>query len=137
MFITRQDQVDKEIVHQTGAVYWLIPEGSMRDATEGSFFDFISEFTLAAGTQLEPHFHDTYEFYYVLSGEAVMQVEEEAHVVVPGDLIKIPRNARHSIWPTEGNEIRCLCVAASFQAPGERITPCDLPRVEPTPRPVG
>jgi mannose-6-phosphate isomerase-like protein (cupin superfamily) len=138
MFITRQDQVEKEIVHQTGAVYWLVPEGSMREATEsGSFFDFISEFTLEPGTQLEPHHHDTFEFYYVLEGEAVMQVEREAHVVIPGDLIRIPRNARHSIWPTEGNSIRCLCVATSFQAPGERFVPCDLPRVEPSPRPFG
>ena len=136
MLLTRSDQVPVEIVHQTGKVWWLVPEGSMRDETEGrSFFDFISEFTLEPGTQLEPHFHDTYEFYYVVEGEAVMQVEDEAHVVRPGDLITIPRNARHSIWPTEGNTIRCVCVATSFQERGERFTPCDLPRVEPSPRP--
>ena len=132
MFIKRADQLEPEIVHDTGAVYWIVPEGSMRDETEGSsFFDFVSEFTVQPGAQLQPHYHDTFEFYYILSGRAIMQIEDEANHVKPGDLVKIPRNARHTIWPTGDEEIRALCFSTSFQAPGERFVPCELPRVEP------
>lgn len=135
MQIVRADQLQPEIVHHTGAVFWMVPEASMRAETEGtSFFDFVSEFTVAPGSQLEPHYHDTYEFYYVLSGEAAMQIESEAHVVRPGDLITIPRNQRHTIWPIGDEEIRALCFSVSFQAPGERFIPCELPRVIPTER---
>lgn len=134
MFIKRADELEPEIVHNSGAVHWLLPEGTMREETKGAFLDFCSDFTVEAGAQLEPHFHDTFEYYFILEGEAVMQIEEEAHIVSPGDLIQIPRNARHTIWPTAENKVRAFCFAVSFQEPGQRYTPCELPRVEPTPR---
>ena len=89
MFVKSADELAPEIVHQTGAVYWVVPEGSMREETElsGSFFDFISEFTAQPAAQLEPHDHDPFEFYHVLSGRPVMQIEKEAEHVRPGDLI--------------------------------------------------
>ena len=93
MFISRADQVEPEVVHQTCSVFWILPEGSMRAETQGAFLDFCSEFTVEPGAQLEPHYHDTFEFYFVLEGEAIMQIDQEAHHVSPGDLIRIPRNA--------------------------------------------
>ncbi|MDQ0867337.1 cupin domain-containing protein [Arthrobacter globiformis] len=131
-FVTRADAGENEIVHGVG-ITWLVPEGSMRKETElpGSFLDFIGEFTVDPGAQLEPHYHDTYEFYYVLSGEGVMQIEMEAAHVRPGDLIKIDRNARHTIRATGTERIHCLAFATSFQKPGERFIPCELPSVEP------
>jgi uncharacterized cupin superfamily protein len=61
----------------------------------------------------------------------MMQIEDEAEFVKPGDMIKIPRNARHTIWPTGDGELRALCFATSFQEPGRRFTVCDLPAVQP------
>jgi mannose-6-phosphate isomerase-like protein (cupin superfamily) len=108
------------------------PAITARSAHEsGAFFDFVAEFTVQSEAQLKPHYHDTSESYYVLSGRAAMQIEKETEHVRPGDLIKIPRNARHTIWPTGDEEIRCLAFATSFQKPGERFIPCELPRVEP------
>lgn len=132
MFVKRANHAETEVVHGIG-ISWLVPEGSMREETElpGSFLDFIGEFTVDPGARLEPHYHDTYEFYYVLSGEGVMQIEMEAANVRPGDLIKIPRNARHTIRATGDKRIHCLAFATSFQKPGERFIPCDLPSVEP------
>jgi quercetin dioxygenase-like cupin family protein len=99
---------------------FLIPKESMRADTEGSYLEFISEFELAPGTSLEPHRHDTHEFYYILEGEATMQVEGEEAVLTRGDLVHIPRNAVHSIWPTgPSNHFRGLAFAMSYMPPDE------------------
>jgi quercetin dioxygenase-like cupin family protein len=94
---------------------FLIPKESMRDETEGSYLEFISEFELAPGTRLEPHRHDSHEFYYILEGEATMQIEGEETTLSKGDLVHIPRNAVHTIWPSGPDQrFRGLAFAASF-----------------------
>ena len=69
------------------------------DATEGSYLEYVSEFEIAPGTHLEPHKHNTHEFFYILSGRALMQVGRDKREVEPGDLIHIPPNTVHSIAP--------------------------------------
>lgn len=70
MLIARADQVETESVHNSGAVSWLIPEGTRRKETQGSFLDFCSDFIVEPGAQLGPHFHDTFEYYFILEDEA-------------------------------------------------------------------
>jgi quercetin dioxygenase-like cupin family protein len=99
--------------------FFLVPKESMRKETEGSYLEFVSEFEIAAGTRLEPHKHDTHEYYYILSGKALMQVGGEKREVKPGDLIHIPRNVVHSIAPAEKDvPLRALAFAASFLPAG-------------------
>jgi quercetin dioxygenase-like cupin family protein len=96
----------------------MIPKEALRAETDGSYLEYVAEFEIAAGSHLEPHRHDTHEFYYVLKGKALMQIGKEKQEVVPGDLIHIPANEVHSIAPVGGGSVRCLAFAASFLPPG-------------------
>ena len=95
--------------------FFLIPKESLREATEGSYLEFVSEFEIAAGAHLQPHKHNTHEFYYILSGRALMQIGDEKREVEPGDLIHIPPEAVHTIAPIgTTTPMRALAFAASF-----------------------
>jgi quercetin dioxygenase-like cupin family protein len=127
----RNAQVEPTIEHGGSCLsYFMFPKESVRDETMGSYLEFIGEFELKAGARLEPHYHDTNEFYYLLSGEAIMQIEDEQQRVAPGDLIHIPRNAVHSIWPASDTEsFRALAFAVSFQPVGASYVDAPLPEV--------
>lgn len=113
-------QVEPTVEHGgTCHTYFMVPKEAMRDATQGSYLEYVSEFEIAAGAHLEPHRHDTHEFYYILKGRALMQIEHDKREVAPGDLIHIPPNAVHSIAPSDGTgPVRALAFAASFLPPG-------------------
>jgi quercetin dioxygenase-like cupin family protein len=87
----------------------------MRAQTSGSYLEFVSEFELQPGAELEPHRHDTDEFYYLLRGAARMTIEGEERDIDVGDLVHIPRDAVHSIKPVDPDEgFRALAFAVSF-----------------------
>jgi quercetin dioxygenase-like cupin family protein len=114
----------------TCKTFFMFPKESIRGDTEGSYLEYISEFEIAPGTHLEPHRHNTHEFFYILSGRALMQIEREKREVGPGDLIHIPPNAVHSIAPAGAQTMRALAFAASFLPPGGSGTeaePAGLP----------
>ena len=116
----------------TCKTFFMVPKESVRDETKDSYLEYVSEFEIAPGTHLEPHRHNTHEFFYVLSGRALMRIEKEQREVGPGDLIHIPPNAAHSIGPVDGSSVpmRALAFAASFLPPGGSGTeaePAELP----------
>jgi len=113
---------------ETVRSYFMVAKDELRAATLGSFMEFICEFEVAAGQRLEPHYHDTHEFYYILVGNGLMQVEAEIRDVKRGDLVCIPRMAGHSIWSTiPGKPIRGLAFAVSFQEEAAPFVPTTLP----------
>ena len=104
--------------------YQMVPKESMRAETMGGYLEVIGEFELAGSDKLEPHRHDTDEFFYVLRGRAVMEVEGEQAEVGSGDLIHIPRNAVHSIWDADGTEaFRALGFSISYMPEGGSYEP--------------
>ena len=112
-------KVEPTIEHGgTCHTYFMVPKEAMRASTDGSYLEYVAEFEIAAGSHLEPHRHNTHEFYYVLKGKALMQIGPEKREIVPGDLVHIPPEAVHSIAPIEGGSVRCLAFAASFLPPG-------------------
>lgn len=99
--------------------YFFFEKEEIRQETMGSYLEFVAEFELKDGARLEPHYHDSDEFYYILQGRATMWVEGEKQVLERGDLVHIPRNAVHSIWPTDPTEsFRALSFATSFMPEG-------------------
>jgi quercetin dioxygenase-like cupin family protein len=94
----RNAKIEPTIEHGgTCRTFFMFPKESIRDATESSYLEYVSEFEIAPGTHLEPHKHNTHEFLYILSGRALMQVGREKREVEPGDLIHIPPNTvQHS-----------------------------------------
>src|SRR5262245_51112017 len=133
MDVLRADDVEVRIEHGgTCFSYHMVPKGSMYDETKGSWLEFVGEFELAEGATLEPHRHDTHEFYYLLDGAACMQIESETRIVHPGDLIHIPPNRVHSIWPVDGGSFRAFAFAVSFQSPDVDATPASFDDTSPS-----
>ena len=71
----------------------------------------LAEATLPAGGATERHYHKlSEEFYFVLEGTAVMEIDGEEKNVSPGDGILIPAGAWHQITAkSEGLRILCCC----------------------------
>ena len=111
----------------TCRTYFMVPKEAMRAETEGSYLEYVSEFEIAAGSHLEPHRHNTHEFYYVLKGRALMQIGAEKREVEPGDLIHIPANASaHDRGRSATGPVRALAFAASFLPPGGAGTEAEM-----------
>jgi mannose-6-phosphate isomerase-like protein (cupin superfamily) len=71
----------------------------------------LAEATVPAGAVTERHYHGvSEEFYYVLEGVGVMEVDGEERVVGPGDAVLIPAGAWHHIRAEV--ELRFLCCCA-------------------------
>jgi quercetin dioxygenase-like cupin family protein len=119
------------LMHESVRVWGFIPKFSAYEDTKGTYLEAVEEFTLGPGMRAEPHYHDTHEFFYILEGSAVVQIESEARVCKVGDFIRIPRNAVHTGKALE-NGVRALAFSVSYQQPGGvGYTPADLPDVEP------
>lgn len=101
----------------TVSSHFMVPMGALRSESEGSYLQFINEFVVAPGRHIEPHYHDSLEFYYVLSGRATMRVGDQVSEVAPGDLIYTPKNVPHSIF-AHNSGVRCLAFATAFMPEG-------------------
>jgi len=86
------------------------------EETEGGYLEFIDEFEVKGGEALEPHSHNSEEFYYVLYGRGIMQVEGDERDVYPGDLIHIPANSVHTIRSkSKDYPVHALALAITFR----------------------
>lgn len=117
MDIRSSDFTRPVLEHQgTTPVWWLVAAREMREETLGGHLELISEFEVRAGGEVHPHSHPTFEYYYMLSGRALMTIEDETVEIGPGDLVKIPPNALHSIKPAGANNgIRALAIAIAVK----------------------
>ena len=71
----------------------------------------LAEATMAPGQSTDRHYHKLCEeFYFLLEGTAVMEIDGETRDVAPGDAILIPAGARHQI--TAKSNLRFLCCCA-------------------------
>lgn len=111
------------VVQHEGTVrsYFMYGQQELRDETEGSFLEFVNEFTVDAESHIHPHYHNSHEFYYVLSGRGTMRVGDDVFPVSPGDLVHTPPNVPHSL--TAGySSVRCLAFSLGFMERGESHT---------------
>lgn len=70
----------------------------------------LAEASLPAGTATDRHHHKlSEEFYYLLEGEGVMEINGEVRDVGPGDAILIPAGAWHSIQALTAMRFLCAC----------------------------
>lgn len=70
----------------------------------------LAEATLPAGTATDRHYHRlSEEFYYLLSGRGLMEINGEEREVGPGDAILIPAGAWHQIRAIEPLRFLCCC----------------------------
>jgi mannose-6-phosphate isomerase-like protein (cupin superfamily) len=70
----------------------------------------LAEATVPSGTVTQRHYHRvSEEFYYILEGRGVMELDGEHREVTVGDAILIPRGAWHSIRADESLKFLCCC----------------------------
>ena len=70
----------------------------------------LAEAHLPAGVATERHHHKlSEEFYYILSGRGMMEIDGQSREVGPGDAILIPAGAWHQIRATQALTFLCCC----------------------------
>lgn len=70
----------------------------------------LAEATLPKGSATERHHHKlSEEFYYLLEGSGVMEIDGEAREVGVGDAILIPAGTWHQITATQDLRFLCCC----------------------------
>ncbi len=70
----------------------------------------LAEATIAMGNATERHYHKvSEEFYFLLEGEGVMELDGETRVMQPGDAVVIPAGAWHQITATSDLRFLCCC----------------------------
>jgi mannose-6-phosphate isomerase-like protein (cupin superfamily) len=73
----------------------------------------LAEATVPAGTATQRHYHKvSEEFYFILEGHGLMDIDGETRNVGPGDAILIPRTAWHQITADSNSTLRFLCCCA-------------------------
>ena len=70
----------------------------------------LAEATVPVGRPTERHYHRlSEEFYFILEGEGLMEINGEEHPVKSGDAILIPPGAWHQITATQTLRFLCCC----------------------------
>jgi quercetin dioxygenase-like cupin family protein len=113
---------DKEpVVEHNGTVpvWWMVESREMKDLTDGGFLELVNEFEVAGGGYVESHSHPTHEFYYVMSGRGIMEIEGDVREIGQGDLVHIPPDKVHTLRPvTDHAPIHCFCFAVGVKGAG-------------------
>ena len=78
--------------------------------TGGTGNQSLAEATLEPGQATQRHYHrEAEEIYFVLEGEAEMELEGDRARVDPGTAIPIPSGSRHQIRNVGAGPLRILC----------------------------
>jgi quercetin dioxygenase-like cupin family protein len=97
--IRRTDDVSYESVDAADG----LSKGVLVDEDDGAPNFALRRFTLDPGAEVPKHTNEVEHEQYVLSGEYVVGIEGEEHVVSEGDALLIPAGAVHW-YRNEGDE---------------------------------
>ena len=70
----------------------------------------LAHATLPVGETSQLHSLKTSEFYYILSGSGEMHIDDETHIVEPGDAVYIPPDARQFIRNSGSEPLVFICI---------------------------
>lgn len=106
--------------HGTATAWYMIDRDELMEQTDGTHLEYVCEFQIQAGAELEAHYHNNFEWFYVLRGEGTMTIEDEQQDVDPGSLISIGPNQVHSLQPHGDQPIHCFCFGLNLSKEGSR-----------------
>ncbi len=76
----------------------------------------LAEASLPAGGTIQRHYHkESEEFYYIIEGTGIMDLDGELREVKPGDAILIPTMSWHQITAKETTLRFLVCCAPPYQ----------------------
>lgn len=105
MEIRRRDEQEPFTTKDGSSIRSLLDRANAPVANQS-----LAEATLPAGGATERHYHRlSEEFYYVLAGRGMMEINGEQREVGPGDAILIPAGAWHRIRASEPLRFLCCC----------------------------
>lgn len=111
----------------TVVAYSIFDQDELFEDSQNTHVEFINEYTVEPDVRMEPHYHNSCEFCYILEGRGWYQIGEEKTAVGPGDLIYIPPNAAHTMWSSvPGERIRCFGFGAQRDGRDASYTVTDL-----------
>jgi mannose-6-phosphate isomerase-like protein (cupin superfamily) len=108
MYIAHRDQVEP-LVADHGEIVRELAGPSRSPLTHHS----LAEVVLPPGKESLPHYHpEVEEVYYLLQGEAEMEVDGQVEMVGPGDVVVIPPRSVHHIRNPGDQEVILLVTCA-------------------------
>jgi mannose-6-phosphate isomerase-like protein (cupin superfamily) len=114
MHITHRDQIEP-LVADHGEIIRELAGPRHSPLTRHS----LAEVILPPGKGSLPHYHpEVEEVYYLLQGEAEMEVDRQVERVGPGDVVVIPSKATHHIRNLSDKEVILLVTCAPAWTPG-------------------
>jgi len=114
MHIAHRDQIEP-LVADHGEIIRELAGPSHSPLTRHS----LAEVILPPGKGSLPHYHPgVEEVYYLLQGEAEMEVDGQVEMVEPGDVVVIPPGANHHIRNLSDKEVILLVTCAPAWTPG-------------------
>lgn len=73
----------------------------------------LAEAAMTEGQVSQRHYHArSEEFYFILEGTGIMEINEETRPIAPGDAILIPPGAWHQITAAQPLRFLCCCAPA-------------------------
>lgn len=70
----------------------------------------LAEATLTAEGQTERHYHKvSEEFYYVIEGTGIIELDGDEREITVGDAVLIPAGVWHQIRSSDGMRFLCCC----------------------------
>jgi mannose-6-phosphate isomerase-like protein (cupin superfamily) len=82
----------------------------------------LAHATVVAGQKTKPHRLESSEVYYIVAGEGLMHVDEEAVKVGPNCAIYIPPRALQFIENTGSRDLEFLCIVdPAWRAEDEEV----------------
>ena len=70
----------------------------------------LAHATLPVGKTSQPRSLTTSEVYYILSGRGEMHIDSEIQILVPGDAVYIPPNAKQFIYNCGDEALVFICI---------------------------
>lgn len=88
-------------------------------------WECVDYMTIPAGTQFGRHIHDgSEELYVILKGHGIALLDDEEHLVGPGDLLMLRNQGCHGLRNDGTEDIELLCVCIYLGSPDDhRLIP--------------
>ncbi|MEI8104629.1 MAG: cupin domain-containing protein [Actinomycetes bacterium] len=102
-----------EIQSLSSAEPFTTKDGSTIRELHHTALQSLAEASLPAGTTTQRHYHRlTEEIYFLLEGEADMEIDGVRRAVGPGEAILIPPGAWHAVAAATDLRFLCACSPA-------------------------